>query len=120
MQPHQEKFENLPEDLRLTEACDDAGFIRCLSWTTLGDNSRHPVGRIWLYKLLFLRDDERSKPNGCIRANTRIGPVLEGKVTHHSDRYGIEIEIDSIQTDVTPSWIVNSRRVNKCVTELPE
>ena len=28
MQQHREKFENLPEDLRVAEACDHAGFIR--------------------------------------------------------------------------------------------
>ena len=47
-----EKFENLPEDL--IEACDDAGFTRHVS--LLGNflcyNSRHSVGRIWLYKLM--------------------------------------------------------------------
>ena len=75
---HEEKIENLPEDLQLTEACDDAGRIinECLSWTTLCYNSRYSFGRIWLCKLMSIifhpRNDARSQPKGFIRGSTKI------------------------------------------------
>ena len=53
-----------------------------------------------------------------VRGNTRIGPVLEVKVTNHLERYGIEIKIGSMEKDGSQYWIVISRRVRKYVTEL--
>ena len=50
-----------------------------------------------------------------------MGPVLEVKVTNHLDRCGIDIKIRSMQKDGrTQSWVVISRSVDKCVTELSE
>ena len=47
---HEEKFENLPEDLHLTKACDDAGFLKevsrgqfmCLGSDRPGGQAVHP------------------------------------------------------------------------------
>ena len=66
----------------------------------------------------FPRDDERSKSREAMRGNTRIGPVLEVKVTEHLDRYGIEIKIDSMKKDKTQSWIVISSSVLKRIRNL--
>ena len=66
------------------------------------------------------RDDKRSKPKGWIRGNTKIGPVLEVKVTNYLERDGIEVKIGSMQNDGSQSWIVISRGIIKYVTELPE
>ena len=53
-----------------------------------------------------------------VQRDTKIGQVLEVKVTHHSYQHGIEIKIDSMQNDGSQSWIVISRGVTKDVTEL--
>ena len=66
------------------------------------------------------RDDERSKPKGWIRWNTKIDPVLEVEVTNFLERYEIEVKIDSMQNDGSQSWIVISRGINRYVTDLPE
>ena len=125
VQQHKEKFENLAEDLQLIKACDDAGWKRNDSlgqlFATIHDvqlegfccsNScreySHP------------RHDHRSEPEGAIRGNTKIGPVLEVKDTRHFDRYGIETKIGSVQKKGTQSWIVISRSVSKYMTELLE
>ena len=101
VQQHKEKFENLSEDLQLIKACDDAGWKRDDSlgqlFATIHDvqlegfccsNScreySHP------------RNDHRSEPEGAIRGNTKMGPVLEVQVTTHFVRCGIEIKIDSV------------------------
>ena len=41
--------------------------------------------------------EETSRVRGWIRANTKIGPVLDVKVCCHQGRYGIEIMIESVQ-----------------------
>ena len=125
VQQHKEKFENLAEDLQLIKACDDAGCKRNVSlgqlFATIRDvqlegfccsNScreySHP------------RHDHRSEPEGAIRGSTKIGPVLEVKVTTHFVRCVIEIKISSVSKNGTQSWIVISRSVSKKVTELLE
>ena len=55
------------------------------------------------------RDDGGSEAKAWIRGGTKIGLVLEVKVTNHKERYGMEIKIDSRQNDGTQSWIVISR-----------
>ena len=55
-----------------------------------------------------------------IRGNVKNGPVLEVKVTNYLERFGIAVEIDSMQNDGTQSWIVISRGIIKYVTELLE
>ena len=42
----------------------------------------------------------------------KMGPVLESKVTHHLYHCGIEIKIDSLQSDGSQSWIVINRGIN--------
>ena len=66
------------------------------------------------------RDDERSTPKEWIRGDTKIGPVLEVKVTHHLYQHGIEIKIDSMQKGRSQSRIVISRGMNEYVNELSE
>ena len=65
------------------------------------------------------RSDERSTPKGWSRGNTKIGPVLEVKVTYHLYQHGIEIKVDSMKNG-SQSWIVICRRLNKYVNELLE
>ena len=57
------------------------------SWQDLAVQAR-------VENIRFMKD-----PNRSIRGNTRIGPVLEVKVSNHLGRCGIEIKIDSMQKD---------------------
>ena len=61
------------------------------------------------------RDDESS-----IREDTRIGPVLEGTITYHQGRYGVEIRIDSLLGDESQFGVMISTRLNKYVAEMPQ
>ena len=49
-----------------------------------------------------------------------IGPILGVKVTNLLKRYGIEIKMDSMLSNGTPSWTVIIKRTNKHVTQLRE
>ena len=125
VQEHRENFENLPEDIRVSKACDDAGFRRKVSlgqvFVTLHDIELAGFGFAGSCReYTSSRDDKRSKPRRWIRENTKIGPVLEVTVTSYLERYGIQVKIDSMPNDGTQSWIVISRGIKKYVTELPE
>ena len=69
--------------------------------------------------MAYPRNDDRAYLKDIINNNTKIGPVLEVLVTKHFDRDGIGMKIDSLVNDVTQSWVVISRDVEKYVTELP-
>ena len=66
------------------------------------------------------RSEETSRVRGWIRANTKIGPVLEIKVSYHQGRYGVEIMIESLFRDRTVSWVRIANGFNKYVTETSE
>ena len=51
------------------------------------------------------RDDPASKPKGWIKANTRIGPVLEITTSFHQFKYGVEVRIPSVKQDNSQSWV---------------
>ena len=58
-------------------------------------------------------------PEGWIRGNSKIGPVLEVNTTYHLYQYGIEIKVGSVKNDGSQFWTVISRKLNKFVDELP-
>ena len=64
------------------------------------------------------RDEETSEPKGWIRGNTKIGPVLEVTTSYMQGKYGVEIEIDSVNKDNSHSWVRISHGLNKLVTDL--
>ena len=45
---------------------------------------------------------------------------MEGIATNDVGRYGVEIKIDSLQGDGSPSWVVIGRGIVKHVTEASE
>ena len=119
------KIETLPEDVRVSKASGHAGFMREVSPTqyfvTIQDTELAGFGYAGSCREFpSPRDDKESRPTGCIRGNTKLGPVLEVKVTNCLERYGIETGIDSMQNDGTQSWNVISRGIDQYVTELPE
>ena len=104
----QRKIENLPEDIRVSKAGDDAGFMRKVYLgqcsVTIHDIELAGFGCAGSCReCTSPRDDEKSKSKGWIRGNTKIDPVLEAKVVNYLKRYGIELKIDSMHYDGTQS-----------------
>ena len=82
---HNERFENLPEDIRVSKASEDAGFMRKISrgqyFVTTHDMELTRIGYAGSCReCTSSRDDERSKPKRWIRGNTKVCPVLEVKI----------------------------------------
>ena len=65
-----------------------------------------------------IRDIAASKVKGWTRGNTKFGPALEGTVSYHQGRYGIEMMINSLFGDGTCSWVMIVNEMNKYVTEI--
>ena len=57
-------------------------------------------------------------PKGWIRGNTNIGPVLEVLTSYFQGKYGVEIRIESVNTDNSHSWVRISHGLKKWVTDL--
>ena len=57
-------------------------------------------------------------PEGWIRGNTKIGPVLEVTTFCFQVKYGVEIRIESVNKDNSHSWVRISHGLNKLVTDL--
>ena len=64
------------------------------------------------------RDGKSSDPEGWIRGNTKIGPVLEVTTSYVQGKCGVEIKIESINKDNSHSWDRISHGLNKLVTDL--
>ena len=64
------------------------------------------------------QDENSSEPKALIRGNTKIGPVLEVTTCFLQGKHGVEIRIESVNKDHSPSWIRISHGLNKLVTNL--
>ena len=64
------------------------------------------------------RDEKSTDPQGWIRGNTKIGPVLEVTTSYLQGKYGVEIRIESVNKDNCHSWVRISHGLNKLVTDL--
>ena len=71
-------------------------------------------------KYTLPRSEPESRARGWILGNTKIGPVLDVKVCLHQERYGIEILIESLFRDGTPSWVRIVNGIHKYVTQTSE
>ena len=91
MRRHNERFENLPEDIRVNKAGKDAGLMRKISrgqyFVTADDMDLNGLfyGGSCL-EFSSPRDDERSTPKGWIRGDTLNWPSVgsQGCVSHVS------------------------------------
>ena len=123
LQKYQERLERLSQQNRVIKICTDAGFL-----TTVG------VGQYFMTKdtekfsqfteslacreYTSPRDEKSSDPEGWIRGNTKIGPVLEVTTSYLQGKYGMEIRIESVNKDNCHSWVRISHGLNKLVTDL--
>ena len=64
------------------------------------------------------RDEKSSDPNGWIRGNTAIGPVLEVTTSYLQDKFGADIGIEAVNKDNSHSWVRVSHGLNKLVMDL--
>ena len=88
---HSERFENLPEDTRVIQMSNTAGYMRKISprhFVTIRDLDDGCFRRCWSMSRIHTRDDEESVPVGWIRGHTKIGPLRGVKVTYHVEKYG--------------------------------
>ena len=51
------------------------------------------------------RDDSASQSKRWIQGNMRIGPVLEVTTSCQYGKYGIEIQVESVNQDSSHSWV---------------
>ena len=63
-------------------------------------------------------DEDSSEPEGWIRGNTNIGPVLEVTTCYLQGKYGVEIGIESMNKDNSHWWVRISHGLKKLVTNL--
>ena len=111
---NQERFEKLSSEMKVSQTCASAGFMRKSLYSTIHPNHSR-CGR-WIWRedrscgeFSLLRDLQDSENIGCISGHTKIGPVLQVKITSCLDQYGIEIQVQSTSRDGSNSWIVTSR-----------
>ena len=107
------KFEQLPDDQKLSKLCCDAGLKiveKGQFFITLGEEEGPDEMKNLCRECTLPRSEEVSRVRGWILGNTKIGPVLDVKVCLHQKRYGIEILIESLFRDVTASWRSNCER----------
>ena len=104
------EFEKLSQQDRVIEICTDARFLTTLE-----------VGRYFMTKdteefsqftdsvacraYTLPRDENLSEPQGWIRWNTKIGPVLEVTTCCLQGKHGVEIRIESMNKDHSHSWV---------------
>ena len=65
----------------------------------------------------LIRDDPASQPKGSIQGNMRIRFVLEVTTSFQHFKYGIEIRIESVNQDISHSWVRTSHRTVKYVID---
>ena len=113
---HNERFENLPEDIRARKAGADAVFCGKVSPGQYFVNSWHlnwqdsdvlvHVENIRLLEMMKIKAERMES------RRYKNWPSEEVKITNYMERVGIEIKIDSMQKDGSPSWTVISRGIN--------
>ena len=123
LQKYQERVDKLSQQNRVIKFCTDAGFL-----TTVD------VGRYFMTKdteefsqftesvacrgYTLPRGEKSSDPEGWIRGNPEIGPVLEVTTSYLRGKNRVEVRIESVNKDNSHSWVRISHGLNKLVTDL--
>ena len=121
LQDYEHKFEQLPEDQKLSKLCYDVVLKiveRGQFFTTLDEEEGPDEMKNLCREYTLLRSEEAFRARGWwILGNTKIGPVLDVKVYLHRRRYGIDIMDESLHRDRTVSWYRIVNGIDKYVTE---
>ena len=123
LQKCKERVERLSQQDRVIMMCTDAGFLKTVEvgqyfMTKHTDEFLHFAEPVTRREYTLPRDEKSSDPNGWIRGNTKIGPVLEVTTSCLQGIYGVEIRIESVNKDNSHSWVRISHGLNKLVTDL--
>ena len=107
MQNYFQQVNSLSPENRLDKFCKEAGFM---SVVEVGQyfvtrNVSEFVHAVACHEYTLPRDDPASKPKGWIKANTRIGPILEITTSFQQFKYGVEVRIPSVKEDNSQSWV---------------
>ena len=120
---YQERVEGLSQQNRVIKFCTDAGFLTKVDvgqyfMTKDTEEFSHFTDSVACREYTLPRDEKSSDPEGWIRGNTKIGPVLEVTTSYVQGKYGVETRIESMNKDNSHSWVRISHGLNKLVTEL--
>ena len=113
------RFEELPEDQKLSKLCSEAG----LNLVEIGQyfhdlpSPKEPKNQSLCREYTLPRDEERTCVKWWIQSNAKFGPVSDIKVCKSIGRYGIEVEVSLLFEDHTISWIRIANGVEKYVRE---
>ena len=123
MQKYKERVERLPRQDRVIKFCTDAGFLTTIEvgqyfMTQDTEEFSQFTEPVTCREYTLPRDEKSSDPKGWIRGNTNIGPVLEVTTSYLQDKYGVEINIESVNNDKSHSWVRFSHGLDKLVTDM--
>ena len=115
LQKYQERVERVSQQNRVMKICTDAGFLTTVEvgqyFMKEFSQFTEPVAcREYTKKIIW--------PEGWIRGNTKMGPVLEVTTCCLQGKYGLEIRIESVNKDNSHSWVSISHGLNKLITDL--
>ena len=118
LQKYKERVERLPQQDRVIKICTDAGFLTTVevgqySMTKDTEQFSHFTDSVACREYTLPRDENSSEPEGWIRGNTKIGPVLEVTTCYLQGKYGVEIRIGSVNKNNFHSWVRISHGSNK-------
>ena len=108
LQDYGRKFEQLPEEQKLSKLCSDASLKIVETgqfFITLDEEEGLDEMKNLCPEYTLPLSEEASRVKRWILANTKIGLVLDVKVCFHQGRYGIEVMIESLFRDRTVSWV---------------
>ena len=108
-QQYIQQVEPLSPENKVSKFCKEAGFMRVVEvgqyFVTKNTGSLKQFRSVACREYTLLRDDPASQAKGCIQGNMRIGPVLEVTTSFQHFKYGIEIQIWSVNQDNSQSWV---------------
>ena len=107
----------------MSKFCTDAGFLTTVEvgqyfMTKDTEEFSQDTDSVACREYTLPRDESLSEPEGWIRGNTKIGPILEVTTCCLQGKYGVEIRIESTNKDHSHSWVRISHGFNKLVTNL--
>ena len=123
LQRYGERIEKLSQQDRLSKFFTDTGFLTTVEvgqyfMTKDSEEFSQFTDSVTCREYTLPRDESLSEPEGWIRVNTKIGPVLEVTTIYLQGKYGVEIRIESVNEDNSHSWVRISHGLNKLVTDL--
>ena len=120
LQEHEQRFERLPEDQKLSKLCSEAvlNLVEVGPFFYALPSLDELKTRSLCREYALPRDEEEGNcAKRWIRSNERFDLVLEMKICKTIGRYSVEVQIPSQFEDQTTSWIKIVSGVEKYVRE---